>query len=78
MKTKKKTYADTRYGNTLLTVTHKACVSHCNILLKWTKRNMASVNHMSYQRAFEKWCMIRESTMDTSIHRSEYLWGDVS
>ena len=51
--------ADTMYDNTSLPVTHKACVSHFQLLLQGENITIASVKHMSRQRAFGKCGMIR-------------------
>ena len=50
-KKKKKTDADTMYGNTSLTVTQKACVPHYRLLLQLTTGTMSRVNHMTHQRS---------------------------
>ena len=42
----KNTGVNTMYGNTLPWVTHKVCVSHCQLLLQLTTSTMASLKHM--------------------------------
>ena len=56
---KKKTDAYTMYGNKMLPVTYKACVSHFQILLQQKTRTMASVNNIPHNISFEMFCMTR-------------------
>ena len=55
----KKTDYDSMRGNTLIPFTHKACVSHCNMLLQWTTHTILRVKHIPHHRVFGKLFMIR-------------------
>ena len=59
IKKRKNTDADTMYGNNSLKVTQKACFPHYLLLKKLKTGTMPRVNHMKYQRAVGKFCVIR-------------------
>ena len=71
---KKKNDADIIYVNTLLQVTYKACVPHCQILLQWPTRSMLNVNQITPQRDFG-FFLNNQGVMDTGIYKWKYHWS---
>ena len=58
------------YGNTSLPVTQRECVSRCQLLLQLKRSTMASVNNMSRQRSFGKFCMISVQCILASTNKN--------